>query len=177
MIDSNSLFDDPTAAKAYIADKAIRYIRRNGLPASHGGNPGPTAVKIKVEDLGRRQEELRQILKQRHQSKSTEPQQNGNKPPVSSAVDMADPAQAQAFVEGFKVGRLAGLREAAGSGSSPPSISHSRRRSRSPGCDRSGSQIKADELYRQRSPIRDAAKASRSAPSPPRYFDGSRHGK
>jgi len=180
VIDSNSLFDDPGAAKAHIADKALRYIRRewprNGLPASYGGTSGPTAVKTQVEDLGRRQEELRQMLKRRHQTKSTEPRQNGNSPPVSPSVDMADPAQAQAFVEGFKVGRLAGLREATGSGSSPPSIPQSRRRSRSPGRGRSSSQSKADELYRQRSPIRDAPKTSRTAPSPPRPFDGSRHG-
>jgi hypothetical protein len=76
VIDSNSLFDGPAAAKAHIADKALRYIRRewpnNGLPASYGGSPGPTAVKTQVEDLGRHQEELRQLLKRRHQAKSTE---------------------------------------------------------------------------------------------------------
>lgn len=182
MIDSNTLFDDPAAAKAHIADKALRYIRRewprNGLPASYGGTPEPT-VKTNAEDLGRRQEELRQLLKRRHQAKSSEPRQSGNSPPASSSVDMSDPAQAQAFVEGFNVGRLAGLREASGSGPSPPSIPQSRCRSRSPGRGRSSSQSKADkaeEPYRHRSPIRDATRTGRTAPSPPRYFDGSRHG-
>ncbi|POS69582.1 hypothetical protein DHEL01_v212024 [Diaporthe helianthi] len=182
VIDSNSLFDDPAAAKAHIADKALRYIRRewprNGLPASYGGTPEPIAPKTSVEDLGRRQEELRQLLKRRHQAKSTETQSSGNSPPASSSVDMSDPAQAQAFVEGFNVGRRAGLREASGSGPSPPSIPQSRRRSRSPGRGRSSSQskvAKSEEPYRQRSPIRDAIRTSRIAPSPPRYFDGTRH--
>ncbi|KAG8163235.1 hypothetical protein KVR01_006532 [Diaporthe batatas] len=182
VINSNSLFDDPAAAKAHIADKALRYIRRewprNGLPASYGGTPEPTAVRTNMEDLGRRQEELRQLLKQRHQAKSIESKKSGSSPPVSASVDMSDPAQAQAFVEGFNVGRLAGLREASGSGASPPSIPQSRRRSRSPGRGRSSSQSKAEkaeEPYRQRSPIRNATRTSRTAPSPPRYFDGSRH--
>jgi hypothetical protein len=179
VIESNSLFDDPAAAKAHISDKALRYIRRewprNGLPGSYGGSLGPTFTNANGDDLGRRQDELRQLLKRRQQAKSTEPRHNG--PPESSCVDMTDPAQARAFVEGFHVGHLAGLREAAGSGSSPPSIPQSRRRSRSPGRGRSASPSRADGKYRHRSPIHGATKASRSAPSPPRYFDGSRHGK
>lgn len=178
VIDSNTVFNDPADAKAHVADKALRYIRRewprSGFPASSGGTPEQAAVKNKVEDLGRRQEELRQMLKQRHQTKSAEPAQSS--PPVCSGVDMTDPAQARAFVEGFKVGQLAAQREAAGSGSSPSSIPQSRRRSQSPGRGRSSSRSKADESYRQRSPIRDATKTSRGALSPPRYFDGSRHG-
>ncbi|KAJ0122631.1 hypothetical protein J7T55_003146 [Diaporthe amygdali] len=178
VIDSNTLFNDPLDAKAHVADKALKYIRRewprNGLPASYNSAPGAATVKNQVEDLGRRQEELRQMLKQRQQTKSAEPLQNS--PPVSSGVDMTDPAQARAFVEGFKVGQLAAQREAAGGGSSPPSIPPSRRRSRSPARRRSGSQGNADDSYRQRSPIRDATKTGTEAFSPPRYFDGSRHG-
>lgn len=178
VIDSNTLFNDPADAKAHIADKALKYIRRewprNGFPASCGGNPGQATVKNQMEDLSRRQEELRQMLNQRHQTKSAEPPQGS--PLVSSGVDMTDPAQARAFVEGFKVGHLAAQREAAGSGSSPPNLPRSRRRSRSPCRGRSSSQSKAEESYRQRSPTRDGTKTSRGASSPPRYFDGSRHG-
>lgn len=178
VINSNTFFDDPTDAKAHVAEKALKYIRREwprgGLPPSHGGTPVQTAVRNKVEDLSRRQEELRQRLKQRHQTRSVEPPQSS--PSVTSGVDMTDPAQARAFVEGFKIGQLAAQRGAAGGGSSPPSAPQSRRRSRSPGRRRSSSQGKADESYRQRSPVRDATKSSRGVFSPPRYFDGSRHG-
>lgn len=178
VISSNTLFNDAADAKAHVADKALRYIRRewprNGLPASYGNNRRQAAVKNQVEDPGRREEELRQLLKQRHQTKSAEPPHRS--PPLSSGVDMSDPVQVRAFVEGFKVGQLAAQREAAGSGSSPPSIPQSRRRSQSPGRGRSSSQSKADEPYRKRSPIRDTSKTSREALSPPRYFDGSRHG-
>lgn len=178
VIDSNTLFNDAADAKAHVADKALRYIRRewprNGLPASYGGTRKQAADKKQAEDLSRREEELRRTLKQRHQTKSAEPPQSS--PPVSSGVDMSDPVQVRAFVEGFKLGQLAAQQEAARSGSSPPSIPQSRRRSRSPGRGRSSSQSKAGEPYRQRSPIRDTSKASRGALSPPRYFDGSRHG-
>lgn len=178
VIDSNTFFDDPADAKAHVAAKALRYIRRewprSGLPASCGGATAQAAVKNQVDDPDRRQEERRQMLKQRHHTRSAEPAQSS--PAASSSVDMTDPAQARAFVEGFKVGQLAAQREAAGNGSSPLSIPQSRRRSRSPGRRRSSSQSKADESYRQRSPIRDATKTSRGAVSPPRYFDGSRHG-
>lgn len=178
VIDSNTFFNDTAEAKAHVADKALKYIRRewhrSGLPTSHGGSLGQVTVKNQVEDLARRQEELRRMLKQRHETKSAEPLQSNAS--VSASVDMSDPAQARAFVEGFKVGQLAAQREAAGCGSSPPSIPQSRGRSRSPGRGRSSSQSKAGEAYRQRSPIRDGLKTSHGALSPPRYFDGSRHG-
>ncbi|KAK7735812.1 hypothetical protein SLS63_003772 [Diaporthe eres] len=179
VIDSNTLFNDAADAKAHVADKALRYIRRewprSGFPTSHGGTRRQAADKKQVEDPSRREEELRRMLKQRHQTKSAEPPQSG--PPVSSGVDMSDPVQVRAFVEGFKLGQLAAQQEAAGSRSSPPNISQSIRRSRSPGRGRSSSQSKPDESYRQRSPIRDASKTGRGAVSPPRYFDGSRHGR
>lgn len=178
VIDSNTLFNDAADAKAHVADKALRYIRRewprSGFPTSHGGTRRQAADKKQVEDPSRREEELRRMLKQRHQTKSAEPPQSG--PALSSGVDMSDPVQVRAFVEGFKLGQLAAQQEAAGSRSPPPNIPQSRRRSRSPGRGRSSSQSKADESYRQRSPIRDTSKTDRGAVSPPRYFDGSRHG-
>ncbi|KAL1873559.1 hypothetical protein Daus18300_003924 [Diaporthe australafricana] len=177
VISSNALFDDPSDAKAHIADKALKYVRRewpkHGSTTSRGGIAGAPTIKKQGDDLGRRREELRQVLKQRHQTKTAEPLLSS--PSVSSGVDMTDPEQARAFVEGFKIGQLAAQREAAGISSSPSDTSLMRRRSRSPAHQNSSSQGKSDEAYRQRSPVRDATKRSRGAPSPPRYFDGSRH--
>ncbi|ROV94337.1 hypothetical protein VMCG_08656 [Cytospora schulzeri] len=183
VVQSNTQFDNLFDAKVHVADKALKQLRCKWPMA------GPTrgrghVLKAKnsnpqIIDSVRRQEELRQQLVRRPQSKSAETAQP--RPMAPPSVDMSDPAQARAFVEGFKMGQVAAKRAGAGRGSSPSRVKDSetrlRTRSRSPGAHDGGPHSNGGRRHRHRSPLRDrgVTKIKSEFSSPPRYHDGSRH--
>lgn len=132
----------------------------------------------------RRQQELRARLLKNKQSQITEkrsqPREVGSQPPTfgfpCSEVDMANPIEARAFVEGYKMGQAAmrGAQAAADAFSSPRALNRSFIKSRSRSPDHS---IKRDRSYRERSPVKTSVQASIKSEqhlSSPRYYDGSR---
>lgn len=145
-IQGTRLYDNPQEAKATTSLKALKTVQSWPIPSS----TNPTAS-------------IRGRQESQHVSESeTEkemPRPSG--PSSTSGVDMSDPLQAKAFVEGFRMGQLAAVpnrlsTEDRAEGKQDRRMSESlRSRSRSPRRRRRGSRHR-----------------SRSARP---YFDGSRH--
>lgn len=135
VVQSNKSFDDPQVAKVHTAAKAHEIVQRwplSGFSSPTYAAPPKKAAGVKVvapganpegHDHSRRQQELRaQLLKnkQRLQSKDGERRSQakdlGTQPVFtgfpSSEVDMTNPIEARAFVEGYKMGQLAAMRDA-----------------------------------------------------------------
>lgn len=163
LIQGTKRSDDPQSAKLHTAAKALKEIKLWPLP-------GPLSDSLA--------DKLQKPLDDQQESKSSKEEEETDGdvlfmappgPGPASGVDMSDPVQAHAFVEGYRMGYATHLR-----GSSTEvqvddikqivkqQPKSSRRRSR--------------RSPRSRSPRRghreDRRRRSRS---PPRYFDGSRH--
>lgn len=181
VVHGNTQFDNVLDAKIHVAAKALRQLRCKwpmaGPARGRGHVSKVTNSNFQVRDSVRREEALRQQLMRRHQSKGVETPQPG--PIAPSSVDMGDPAQARAFIEGFKEGQIAAKRAAAGHQPSPTRVKESetglRTRSRSPAAHNSSSRSSGVRRHRHRSPLRGAPKIKSEFSSPPRYYDGSRH--
>lgn len=186
VVQSNKSFADAQLAKLHTAAKAHGIVQRwpkSGTPPETYAASSGKVVDIKSEVMGidceghdplRRQHELREQLLKSQQMKDREQRsqtkETGSRPTSaalsSSEVDMTNPIEARAFVEGFKMGQLAAMRDAqaAAKALSPPSMSSRsfpRSRSRSP-----VRSTKGDRIRHHRSPIARAR---------PRYTDGNRH--
>lgn len=116
------------------------------------------------------------VQKRETRQREAEQEKGGFQPEPSSGVDMADPVQARAFVEGYRMGQLAAVGEAnvSLSGENEFRRVRLRRRSRS----RSPKRSRIDPNHRSsQSSSRNFTSGSkrRRQKSPPRYHDGSRH--
>lgn len=181
VVQSSSQFHNPVDAKMNVAEKALRQVRRewptSGPNKGREHSPTTTTSNPHVSDTVHRQEELRWQLMRRHKTKNAEIPQPS--PLEASGVDMSDPTQARAFVEGFKIGQMAAQRAAGRNGSSVSSIKESqtqrRTRSQSPAIQDGSSHSNGGRRYRYRSPLRGSSKVNCDSASPPRYYDGGRH--
>lgn len=163
IIHDNTKFATAADAKAYVAEKALQQVRRRWpMPGPTKGFqhvPTTTASDKQVSDPIHRQEELRQQLMRRHKSNIAEKTQYNLM--ASSNIDMGDPSQARAFVEGYKMGQLAAQRAAG----EPRSLSCHKSgpkvptRSRSPTAQKAGSHSRGGRAHRHRSPFRDSSRA------------------
>lgn len=180
-VHSDTQFDNAVDAKVHVADKAVKQLRckwpRPGPNNWRRQTSTTTNNNFQVKDSFHRQEDWRQQSVHRHQSKGTEVYQPGLMAP--SSVDMTDPTQARAFVEGFKMGQVASQRANAKHGSLPPRTKAPetglRYRSRSPAAYKSGSHGNGARHHRYRSPLRGAPRIKSEFSSPPRYHTRSRH--
>lgn len=132
VVQSNKSFSDPQVAKVHTAVKAHSIVEKWPLPGSSSDVPAAfhkKAAGVKAVAAGanregsdnlHRQHELRARLLKNQQSKhgeqrgetgdmGTQPISTGF---ASTAVDMTNPIEARAFVEGFKMGQLAAIRDA-----------------------------------------------------------------
>ncbi|ROW14763.1 hypothetical protein VPNG_03836 [Cytospora leucostoma] len=176
IIHDNTKFATAADAKAYVAEKALKQLRHKWpMPGPTKGFqhvPPTTASDKQVSDPVRRQEELRQQLMRRNKSKIAETTQYNLM--ASSNIDMGDPAQARAFVEGYKMAQLAAQRAA----DEPRSLSRHepspklRTRSRSPTSQKAGSHSRGGRAHRHRSPFRDSSRAKGASSS--RHNHGAR---
>lgn len=197
VVQSNKSFPDAQAAKVHTASKAYGIVQKwpkSGYPPDMYATSPEKAVGKKAVAMGtdreghdplRRQQELRAQLLKNKQGKDGEQRSQtkevGSRPTSaglpSSEVDMTNPIEARAFVEGFKMGQLAAMRDAQAAAEvlSPPPMSNKGftwSRSRSP-----SRSTKGDRNHRHRSPFARVPQPiiKREQTSvPPRYHDGSR---
>lgn len=198
VVSSGMAFADAHVARIHTASKAHKIVQKwpvLAFPANISvAHPQKTAG-IKTMAMGvdrdrhdhvRRQQELRAQLLKNKQAKDGEQrsqrQEVGSQPISaglpSSEVDMTNPVEARAFVEGYKMGQQAAMRDAqvAAEGlASPLMAKRSFTASRSRSLSRS---TKGDRSYRHRSPPPTSSRLyikHENGSSSPRYYDGSRH--
>lgn len=147
VIKGSKHYDNPQDAKAHTASKALSTVQSWPVPgpatctASFGPRSEPQPV-VKIEEV----------------TETSRP----SGPSSASGVDMSDPLQARAFVEGFRMGQLAAVPDDRSIEVQP----EGKENRRASGSLRS----------RSRSPRRRRRRDSRHrSRSPRRYFDGSRH--
>lgn len=174
-------FDNPLDAKIHVADKALKQLRGELPKTGHTRWRGQTLTrangKLQTKDSSLRQESLRRQPVHRHKSRSAEMPQPSITAP--SSVDMNDPVQARAFVEGFKMGQVASQgatagRESLTSGTEDPDT-RQRNRSRSPTAHKSSPHSTGVRRHRHRSPLRGAPKIKSEFSSPLRPRNIGRH--
>lgn len=97
---------------------------------------------------------------------------------LSAVVDLADPAQARAYVEGFRMGQLASSQGTNGTSSREREnvLRHGRSHSRSDSLSQSRSPKRSrSDVHRRPSESSARGSKNRRGKSPLRYYDGSRH--
>lgn len=148
VIQGSKHYEKPQDAKAHTAIKALKTVQSwpvpgsTHLPASSGGRREPQHGGKAEAGKGA-------------------PRPSGpSGPSMASGVDMSDPLQARAFVEGFRMGQLSAM-PGGRSTEAQPEGGRSKKMS-------------ASLRSRSRSPRRCRQDSHRSR-SPRRYFDGSRH--
>lgn len=169
LIQSSKRFDDPQDAKVHTATKALREVKQWPLP-------GPVSwsladkLKMPLSDLTnqptRDHQRSEDVKEEEHKENFQHMGTPG--PSAASGVDMTDPNQARAFVEGYRMGQVADSRGS----STEAQADDIKQIVKQPNSSRRRSTRSA----RSRSPRRDhrSYRGHRSR-SPPRYFDGSRH--
>ncbi|KUI70165.1 hypothetical protein VM1G_05749 [Cytospora mali] len=162
VVHSSVDFDNPVDARAHVAEKALKKVRYAwpiaGPSSMHACNSTSTTSKTKVKN-----EETPQPA-----------------PMAPSSIDMSDPVQARAYVEGFRMGQLSSHEDAAIHALSSPGFGQperqARTRSRSPTVHRGSSPSNGGGRHRHRSPLWGSSKTKSEFSSPPRPHDG-RHGR
>ncbi|KUI62708.1 hypothetical protein VP1G_09823 [Cytospora mali] len=161
VVHSSTDFDNAVDARAHVAEKALKKVRHAwpvaGPSSMHACISTSTTNKPKVKN-----EETPQPA-----------------PMAPSSIDMSDPVQARAYVEGFRMGQLSSHEDTATHGLSSPGFkqpeTQARTRSRSPTVHRDSSHSIGGGRHRHRSPLRGSSKTKSEFSSPPRHHDG-RHG-
>lgn len=188
VVEGGKAFNAATEAKQHTAAKARKMVQKwpkSGIPPTMSGggaaHVATTDTHRQFNGTVRRQDELPGQMGQG--KKGNVEKQNKSRagafqpvPMASSGVNMSNPVEARAFVEGYKMGQRASMRDtqtmATGHPLAPGILK--RTRSRSPPSTRSNM---GSNHYRNRSPVGrefiTSVNPDRNC-SPPRYYNGNR---
>lgn len=146
VVQGSRLYDNPQEAKATTSLKALKTVQSWPVPSS--ANP-TTSFRGRQESQRVSETETEKIM----------PRPSG--PSSASGVDMSDPLQARAFVEGFRMGQLAAA----------PKRPNTEDRAEK----KENKRISESLRSRSRSPRRRRRGSRHRSRSVRPYFDGSRH--
>lgn len=163
LIQGSQRYENPQDAKVHTAAKALKMVQQWPLPDPAAPATSSLADSTNRSTRGRQDE--RNIKKEGEDEKNGALATAPPGPSHASGVDMADPRQARAFIEGYRMGQQAGARSSSTEAQASDTERVSKRqplqiRSRSRSSRRDG-RGKKRRRYRSR--------------SPGRYYDGSRH--
>lgn len=154
VIEGSKYYDNVQEAKANTALKALKTVQSWPVPG-----PSIAAVPSGGRQEPHRVSRVSNVSVLETEKEMPMPRQSG--PSSASGVDMSDPLQAKAFVEGFRMGQLAAVPK----GRRVEARSEGKENKRIPDSLRS----------RSRSPRRRRGDSRHRTRSPQPYFDGSRH--
>lgn len=159
LVQGQQFFEESHDAKLDTAAQALKVVHNWPLPRS----PVPSTADITNQPSRGAKERQQMMTEEREESKNGGLSASPPTPSRASGVDMTNPLQARAFVEGYRMGQAV-----SGTNASSTSVQASDTKvvlKRQP--KRSSSPHKADR--------RDKRGRRNRSPSPPRYYDGSRH--
>lgn len=173
LIQSSKRCDDAQDAKIHTAAKALKEIKSWPLP-------GPLSFSLadKIEQPlsdttnqpVRDQQGSQSIKEEEEESRRSVQSMGPPEPSTASGVDMTDPIQARAFVEGYRMGQATRFRGSSTEVNVDDIKQIVKQQPKSSGRGRSGRSTRSRSPRRSRRDNR-----GRRSRSPPRYFDGSRH--